>query len=84
MDDPADAVRRDRQWVTVLLDRSASMQRGDLWQQAKAKVQTALGQLGPGDRFTLIAYDDSTASLAEVKSWLGSASEAEVNAQLEL
>ena len=83
MDDPADAARRDRQWVTVLLDRSASMQRGDLWQQAKAKVQTALGQLGPGDRFTLIAYDDSTASLAEVKSWLGSASEAEVNTQLE-
>jgi hypothetical protein len=84
VDDPADAARRDRQWVTVLLDRSASMQRGDLWQQAKAKVQTALGQLGPGDRFTLIAYDDSTASLAEVKSWLGSASEAEVNTQLEL
>ncbi len=84
VDDPADAALRDRQWVTVLLDRSASMQRGDLWQQAKAKVQTALGQLGPGDRFTLIAYDDSTASLAEVKSWLGSASEAEVNTQLEL
>ena len=83
VDDPADAALRDRQWVTVLLDRSASMQRGDLWQQAKAKVQTALGQLGPGDRFTLIAYDDSTASLAEVKSWLGSASEAEVNTQLE-
>ena len=83
VDDPADAARRDRQWVTVLLDRSASMQRGDLWQQAKAKVQTALGQLGPGDRFTLIAYDDSTASLAEVKSWLGNASEAEVNTQLE-
>ena len=83
VDDPADAARRDRQWVTVLLDRSASMQRGDLWQQAKAKVQTALGQLGPGDSFTLIAYDDSTASLAEVKSWLGNASEAEVNTQLE-
>ena len=83
VDDPADAARRDRQWVTVLLDRSASMQRGDLWQQAKAKVQTALGQLGPGDRFTLIAYDDSTSSLAEVKSWLGNASEAEVNTQLE-
>jgi len=83
VDDPADAGRHDRQWITVLLDRSASMQRGDLWQQAKAKVQTALSQLGPGDRFTLIAYDDSTASLVEVKSWLGSASEAEVNIQLE-
>ena len=83
VDDPADAARRDRQWITVLLDRSASMQRADLWQQAKAGVQTMLGQLGPGDRFTLIAFDDSTELLAEVKSWLGSSSEAEVNAQLE-
>jgi len=83
VDDPADATRRDRQWITVLLDRSASMQRADLWAQAKAGVQTMLGQLGPGDRFTLIAFDDSTEQLAEVKSWLGSSSEAEVNAQLE-
>ncbi|MDP6794493.1 MAG: BatA domain-containing protein [Verrucomicrobiota bacterium] len=83
VDDPADAARRDRQWITVLLDRSASMQRADLWAQAKAGVQTTLGQLGPGDRFTLIAYDDSTELLAEVQSWLGSSSGAEVNAQLE-
>ena len=83
VDDPADATQRDRQWIVVLLDRSASMQRGDLWQQAKAKVQTAIGQLGPGDRFTLIAFDDSTEPLAEVASWLGSQSEAKVNARLE-
>ena len=37
VDAPAAAGKRDRQWLTVLLDRSASMQRGDLWQQAKAK-----------------------------------------------
>ncbi|MBC8243691.1 MAG: BatA domain-containing protein [Verrucomicrobia bacterium] len=83
VDNPADAARRDRQWVTVLLDRSASMQRGDLWARAKAKVQSALGRLGPGDQFSLIAFDDATASLAEVKSWVGSASEAEVNDRLE-
>jgi len=83
VDDPADAARRDRQWITVLLDRSASMQRGDLWEQAKAKVQTTLGLLGPGDRFSLIAFDDSTEPLAEVKSWLGSSSEAEANIPLE-
>ncbi|MEC8973869.1 MAG: BatA domain-containing protein, partial [Verrucomicrobiota bacterium] len=83
VDNPADAARRDRQWITVLLDRSASMQRGDLWARAKAKVQSALGRLGLGDRFSLIAYDDATPLLAEVKSWLGSASEAEVNDRLE-
>jgi hypothetical protein len=82
VDNPAEA-RRDRQWITVLLDRSASMQRGDLWARAKAKVQTALGQLGPGDRFSLIAYDDSNKPLAQIDSWLGSASGGEVNAQLE-
>ena len=83
VDDPADAARRDRQWITVLLDRSASMQRGDLWAQAKAKTQTAFAQLGPGDRFTLIAFDDSTEPLVEIKSWLGSPSEAEVKARLD-
>ncbi|MEE2947517.1 MAG: BatA domain-containing protein [Verrucomicrobiota bacterium] len=82
VDNPAET-QRDRKWVTVLLDRSASMQRGDLWAQAKAKMQTAFEQLGLGDRFSLIAYDDSTKSLIELDSWLGSASEREVNAELE-
>ena len=83
VEDPADASRRDRQWITVLLDRSASMQRGDLWAQAKDKVQTVLEQLGPNDRFSLIAYDDSTELLAEIKLWLGNSSGAKVNARLE-
>ena len=83
VDDPADATRRDRQWIVVLLDRSASMQRVDLGQQAKAGVQTAIAQLGTGDRFSLIAFDDSTEPLAEIASWLGQASGAEVNARLE-
>ncbi len=83
VEDPADASRRDRHWITVLLDRSASMQRGDLWAQAKDKVQTVLEQLGPNDRFSLIAYDDSTELLAEIKLWLGNSSGAKVNARLE-
>ena len=82
VDNSAEA-RRDRQWITVLLDRSASMQRGDLWARAKARARAALGRLGPGDRFSLVAYDDSTERLFQVDSWLGSASETDVNAQLE-
>ena len=83
VDDPTATGKRDRQWLTVLLDRSASMQRGELWQQAKAKVETALGQLGPGDHFTLYAFDDASERLADIDSWQDSASEAEVNKQLE-
>jgi hypothetical protein len=83
VDDPAAAGKRDRQWLTVLLDRSASMQRGDLWQQAKAKVETALGQLGPGDHFTLYAYGDTAERLVDIDAWQDSASETEVTQQLE-
>ena len=83
VDDPAAAGKRDRQWLTVLLDRSASMQRGDLWQQAKAKVEMALGQLGPGDHFTLYAYGDTAERLVDIDAWQDSASETEVTQQLE-
>ena len=83
VDDPAAADKRDRQWLTVLLDQSASMQRGDLWQKAKARVETALGQLGPGDHFTLYAYGDVTELLVDVETWQDSASMNEVTEQLE-
>ena len=53
VDDPEAAGKRDRQWLTILLDRSASMQRGDLWIQAKGNVLTAIEQLSPGDHFEL-------------------------------
>jgi hypothetical protein len=82
VDNPSEA-QRNRQWITVLLDRSASMQRGDLWGRAKSKAQAALGRLGPGDRFSLFAYDDSTERLAQVDSWLGRVSEKEINTRLD-
>lgn len=83
VDDPAAAGKRDRQWLTVLLDQSASMQRGDLWIQAKGKVLAALEQLGPGDHFTLYAFDNKADLLVDVVSWQGSASEGEVTQLLE-
>ncbi len=83
VDDPAAAGKRDRQWLTVLLDSSASMQRADLWQQAKAKVETALGQLGQGDHFTLYTYGDTARSLVDIETWQDGASRDEVTQQLE-
>ena len=83
VDDPAAAGKRDRQWLTILLDRSASMQRGDLWIQAKNKVSAALEQLGPGDHFTLYAFDNKSDLLVDIISWQGNASEGEVAQLLE-
>ena len=83
VDDPVAAGKRDRQWLTVLLDQSASMQRGDLWIQAKGKVLTALEKLEPDDHFTLYAFDNKSDLLLDVVSWQGSVSEGEVTRLLE-
>ena len=83
VDDLAAAGKRDRQWLTVLLDQSASMQRGDLWIQAKGKVLTALEKLEPDDHFTLYAFDNKSDLLLDVVSWQGSVSEGEVTRLLE-
>ena len=83
VDDPEATGKRDRQWLTVLLDRSASMQRGDLWIQAKGNVLTAIEQLSLGDHFALYAFDNKADLLIDVTSWQGSASEREVKQLLE-
>jgi hypothetical protein len=44
--------------VAILLDTSASMRRGDLWQQALAKVAEVLKDLGPKDDVALFTFDD--------------------------
>ena len=40
--------------VAILLDTSASMRRGDLWQRAVKKVAEILDDLGPAD--DVVAY----------------------------
>jgi hypothetical protein len=44
--------------VAVLLDSSASMRRGDLWQQALKKVEGILADMGPADDVALMTFDD--------------------------
>lgn len=82
-EDPLAANKRDRQWITVLLDQSASMQRGELWVKAKGKVSTILGQLDTEDHFTLYAFDNKANLLVDIESWQGAVSEAEVTQELE-
>jgi hypothetical protein len=44
--------------VALLIDTSASMKRGDLWQQAMAKAEKAIGELEAADDVALYAFDD--------------------------
>lgn len=53
-----------RQRVAVLVDTSASMQRGDLWQQAVAAVDTTLAKYRPQDRFAVYAFDETLRPIA--------------------
>lgn len=43
--------------VVLLLDRSASMRRGDLWPQTVAAAQTRLSQAAPGNRIAVGTFD---------------------------
>ncbi len=44
--------------VAILVDSSASMRRGDLWQQALARVEKELSDLGPRDEVALYTFGD--------------------------
>ena len=43
----------------ILLDTSASMRRGDLWAQARARVEVALAAARPGDPLAILAFDSA-------------------------
>jgi hypothetical protein len=43
--------------VVLLIDTSASMKRGDLWQRALAKADAALAECGPADHVAVFAFD---------------------------
>jgi hypothetical protein len=44
--------------VAILVDTSASMQRGDLWQQARTQVERDLEELSPQDEVALFSFAD--------------------------
>ncbi len=45
-----------RRHVAILLDTSASMRRGNLWEQAVATVEAALDEIGPDDDAALFTF----------------------------
>jgi len=54
--------------VVVLLDRSASMQREDLWEQAVAKAEEVLGEGSGRDEIALLTFDDRVDVLSGFES----------------
>ncbi len=49
-----------RRRVAVLIDTSASLRRGDLWDRAKALADAAIAACRPDDQLALLAFDGST------------------------
>ncbi len=54
--------------VAILLDTSASMQRGELWTQAKQKITDELDGIEPGDQVALFAFDEQVRALMDFDS----------------
>ena len=51
--------------MALLLDTSASMRRGDLWQQALRHLEHELDQLNPQDDLALFTFDDSLTTVLD-------------------
>lgn len=51
--------------LVVLLDRSYSMGYGDRWAKAQGAARSAIDGLGPGDRATLVVFDEAAEALTE-------------------
>lgn len=49
----------NQQRVAILIDTSASMRRGDLWQQALDRASAAIGECRPRDQIAVYAFDNA-------------------------
>lgn len=55
--------------IAVLVDTSASMRRGDLWTQARARLDEVLGSLEPNDEVALYTFDQQVRTLFTFSEW---------------
>jgi hypothetical protein len=68
--------------TVVLLDVSASMQRGSLWTEAVGKVRAALGAASAGDRVAVLSYDGRPHTVLPFEDWAAQPPDARVAAAL--
>lgn len=62
--------------VLVLLDTSASMKRGDLWNQAKEELATLVDSLGSADQLAVWSFDERIQEVMGFSDWLNNGSRA--------
>ena len=55
--------------VVVLVDVSARLRRAGLWDQAKARVDSVLGTLGPGDEASVLLCSRQVTPLLSFEEW---------------
>ncbi len=65
----ADPTANPPRRIVVLLDRSASMRREGLWEDARARVRALLAQAAPADQVALVAFDRSVETLLDFRAW---------------
>ena len=56
--------------IVLLLDTSASMQREDLWAQAKRSIETELAAAKPTDALALFTFDRETRRIVSFDQWI--------------
>jgi hypothetical protein len=55
--------------IALLVDTSASLRRGDLWQRAIAKADRVLDGVTPADQLALVAFSDHVETLISFDAW---------------
>lgn len=55
--------------IAILVDTSASMQRGDLWTSAKEKIEELKNSLQPADTVCLLEFNHDVNSLLSFSEW---------------
>jgi len=65
----ADVSRAQGKRIALLVDTSASMQRGDAWNRARAEVENALRDLSPTDEVGLFLFDRTVRPAMTFREW---------------
>lgn len=55
--------------VVLLIDQSASMNRGNLWSATRAKARTLLRELAPGDQAAVLLFARDVRPLVSFREW---------------